>query len=123
VASGVVVRKEPNMTQKSLAEALEETVSFIKRAIDRITRNESAEAEFHNVQAYILNVLELVERDPGINAAADDLQNAVRFFVIGLIDQGDAPRRGRLMREAYLRFHDRLMVARPSEHAQRMGLT
>ena len=111
------------MTHKHLVEALEETVGFIERALDRITRDEGAEAELHNVQAYILNVLELVERDPGIEAAADDLQNAVRFFVIGRIDQGDAPRRGRLMREAYLRFHDRLTAARPSEHAQRMGLT
>ncbi len=111
------------MTQKLLVEAIEETASFIERAIDRITRNEGAQAESHNVQAYILNILELVERDPGIDAAADDLQNAVRSFVIGLIDQGDAPRRGRLMREAYLRFHDRLTAARPSEHARRMGLT
>ncbi len=111
------------MTQKHLAEALEETVSFIERAIDSITRNEGAEAELHNVQAYILNILELVERDPGINAAADDLQNAARSFVIGLVDRGDAARRGRLMREAYLRFHDRLATARPSEHARHMGLT
>ena len=111
------------MTHKHLAEALEETMSFIERALDRITRNEGAEAELHNVQAYVLNILELVDRDPGIDAAADDLQNAARFFVVGLIDQGDAPRRGRLMREAYLRFHDRLTVARPSEDAQRMGLT
>ncbi len=111
------------MTHKHLVEALEETAGFIERALDRITRNEGAEAELHNVQAYLLNVLELVDRDPGIEAAADDLQNAVRFFVIGRIDQGDAPRRGRLMREAYLRFHDRLTAARPSEHARRIGLT
>lgn len=111
------------MTQKPFVEAIEETVSFIERAIDRVARNEGAEAEFHNVQAYILNILELVERDAGIEAAADDLQNAVRFFVVTLADQGDAPRRGRLMREAYLRFHDRLATARPSEHARRMGLT
>ncbi len=111
------------MTQKSFTETLEETMSFIERALDRITRNEGAEAELHNVQAYVLNILELVDRDPGIDAAADDLQNAVRSFVVGRIDQGDAPRRGRLMREAYLRFHDRLTAARPSEHARRMGLT
>ncbi len=67
------------MTQKSFAEALEETMSFIERALDRITRNEGAEAELHNVQAYVLNILELVDRDPGIDAAADDLQRAARF--------------------------------------------
>ena len=109
--------------QKSFVQAMEETAGFIERAIDRIARNEGAEAEVHNVQAYVLNILELVERDPGIDAAADDLQQAVRFFLVGLIDQSDTPRRGRLMREAYLRFHDRLAVARPSEDAQRLGLT
>ncbi len=111
------------MTQKTLSQALEETTSFIERAIDRIGRDDEAEVELHNLRAYVLNILELVERDPGIEAAASDLHEAARLFVSSLRDERNTPRRGRLMREAYLRFHDRLTSARPNEHAQRLGLT
>jgi hypothetical protein len=40
-----MLRRGPNMTHKHLIEALEETVGFIERALDRITRDEGAEAE------------------------------------------------------------------------------
>jgi hypothetical protein len=58
---------------RSLHDALEETLGFIQRALDRIRAGEGAEVELHNVRAYLLNILELVERDPGIEAASDDL--------------------------------------------------
>jgi hypothetical protein len=57
----------------SLHDALEETLGFIQRALDRIRADDNAEAELHNVRAYLVNVLELVERDPGVKAASDDL--------------------------------------------------
>ena len=57
---------------RSLHDALEETLGFIQRALDRIRAGDNAEAELHNVRAYLVNVLELVERDPGIEAASDD---------------------------------------------------
>jgi hypothetical protein len=47
---------------RSLQDALEETLGFIKRALDHIGAAEGAEAELHNVRAYLLNILELVLR-------------------------------------------------------------
>jgi hypothetical protein len=105
--------------RRSLHDALEETLGFIQRALDRIVAGEGVEAELHNVRAYLLNILELVERDPGIEAASDDLY-AVAKKLAGGMDQGT--RMSRLLHEAFLRFGDRLAAARPSEQARALGL-
>src|SRR3954447_22994798 len=44
---------------RSLHDALDETLGFIQRALDRIRDGEGAEAELHNVRAYLVNLLEL----------------------------------------------------------------
>jgi hypothetical protein len=103
---------------RSLHDALEETLGLIQRALDGIRAGEGAEAELHNVRAYLLNILELVERDPGIEAASDDLY-AVAKELAGGPDLG--PRLSRLLHEAFLRFADRLASARPSEQAASLG--
>jgi hypothetical protein len=46
----------------------------------------------HNLQAHLLNLLELIERDAGITAAADDLLSTATAFI-----EGDHPARGRLL--------------------------
>jgi hypothetical protein len=113
------------MASKSLTEALEEALGFVERAIAKIERREDAETELHNVRAYILNILDLVERTPGIAAAADDLYAAV-VAVESAGRDGEVtadPRRVRLLREARDRFRDRISRARPSEQAKHLGLT
>ena len=109
---------------KTLAEALEETLGFMDRALSKIEQREGAEAEAHNLRAYLLNALDLVERDPGIDAAADDLDVSVSAFVKVRAD--GRPLRSaqlRMPREAFNKFRERLVLARPSENARRMGLT
>jgi hypothetical protein len=105
---------------RSLQDALHETLGFVRRALDRIHAGEGAEAELHNVRAYLVNVLDLVERDPGIEAASDDLYAVAQRLAEGN-DKG--PRMRRLLVEAFQRFHDRLALARPSERALQMGLS
>jgi hypothetical protein len=68
---------------RSLHHALEETLGFIERALDRIRAGEAAAAELHNVRAYLVNILELVERDPGIEAASDDLYSVAKELAGG----------------------------------------
>jgi hypothetical protein len=68
----------------------------------------------------LVNVLELVERDPGIEAASDDLSAVAKVLAEGA-DRG--PRMSRLLDEAMMRFRDRLTLARPSEQARHMGLS
>jgi hypothetical protein len=43
---------------RSLHDALEETLGFIQRALDRIRTGQGADAELHNIRAYLLNILE-----------------------------------------------------------------
>jgi len=104
---------------RSLHDALEETLGFIQRALDRIRAGDNAEAELHNVRAYLVNILELVERDPGIEATSDDLYQVAAVLTEGT-DKGT--RMARLLNEAFLRLGDRLAFARPSERALQMGL-
>jgi hypothetical protein len=71
------------------------------------------------VRTYLVNILELVERDPGIEAASDDLYAVAKELARG-VDQGT--RMPGLLGEAFLRFGDRLAAARPSEQARALGL-
>jgi hypothetical protein len=105
---------------RSLHDALDETLGFVERALDRIRNGDSAEAELHNVRAYLINILDLVERDPGIEAASDDLYQVAAVLAQGT-DKG--PRTSRLLNEALLRFRERLALAQPSERALQMGLS
>ena len=65
----------------TLAQTLAETLEFVEGAITRIEGGESREVEAHNIRAYLVNTLELVDRDPGIEAAADDLYAVAAAFV------------------------------------------
>ena len=108
----------------TLAETLSETLSFIERALMRIENGESAEAEAHNIRAYLVNTLELVERDPGIEAAADDLYAVAAAFLEGhqRAEHGPERRGRRVLREAFLRLEAKLGAGRPSDKATAMGL-
>ena len=105
----------------TLAETIAETLSFIERALVRVEKGESAEAEADNIRAYLVNTLELIERDPGIEAAADDLYAVVVAFVMGHQQAEHGPDR-RVLREAFLRLQDKLAASRPSDKATAMGL-
>ena len=102
---------------KSLAEMLEEGIASIKDALTQLEQLEHAQIGLHNLQAHLLNLLELIERDAGVTAAADDLLSTATAF-----HEGDHPARARLLREAFRRFQDRLQSARLSEHGRMMGL-
>ena len=116
--------------ERSFDDALADTVSFIERALARIEQQDGADAELHNIRAYLINVLELVERNPGIEAAADDLRDAAASYVLaqdgrtadgGRLELNAA--RGRALADAFARLRDRLLQARPSEQARHMGLS
>lgn len=112
------------MTQ-ALSGVLEETVAYVERALARIEKGEGAETEAHNIRAYLINTLELVDRDPGIDAAADDLYAVAAAFATGSPQPEHGPdrREERVLREAFLRLRDKLAGARPSEKARAMGIT
>lgn len=111
------------MTQ-SFAAAIGESLEYVERALARIDGGEGAETEAHNIRAYLVNTLELTDRDSGIEAAADDLYATARAFAVGhaQADHGPERRDRRVLREAFLRLQEKLSEARLSEKARGMGL-
>jgi hypothetical protein len=107
----------------TLAETIAETLSFIDRALTRIENGESAEAEAHDIRAYLVMTLELLDRDPGIEAAADDLHAVVAAFVTGhqRAEHGPERRDRRVLREAFLRLQAKLATGQPSDNARTRG--
>ena len=101
---------------KLLAE-MTERITGIADALTQLEQRDYAQTGLHNLQAHLSNLLELIERDAGITAAADDLLSTATAFI-----KGDHPARARLLREAFQRFQDRLQSARLSEHGRMMGL-
>jgi len=65
-----------------------------------------------------------LERDPGIEAAADDLYATVMAFVTTHKDaeHGSERRDRRVVREAFLRLEAKLAAGRPSDNARALGL-
>jgi hypothetical protein len=96
---------------------MKERITGIADALTQLEQRDHAQAGLHNLQAHLLNLLELIERDAGITAAADDLLSTATAFI-----EGEHPARARLLREAFKRFQDRLPSARLSEHGRMLGL-
>ena len=78
------------MTQ-TFAAAIQETLEYVERALARLEQGDGAAAEVHNIRAYLVNTLELTKRDPGIEAAADDLYATATAFVAGQGIQSNVP--------------------------------
>ena len=65
----------------SFSEAIQTTMDLIAQAIARIEQNHGEPDELHNMRAHLVELLRLMERSPGIDAAADDLDAAATGFV------------------------------------------
>ena len=116
------------MPSGSFNGAITETFGSIERALARIEEQDGGDVGLHHLRADLLSLLELVERNSGIEAAVDDLYASASRFVAAR-DQpsgNEGPpeaRRSRLLREARERLSDRLASAVPNEHAKRLGLS
>ena len=105
-----------------LTEAVDEAIEAIEAILAQLDRTPDSEAGLGDLRSQILSILWLVERDPGIEAAADDLYNAATA-VVRVVDDGDSGvRHKRIMNEANLRFRERLRTATPSQQAIKLGL-
>ncbi|WP_210492703.1 hypothetical protein [Microvirga antarctica] len=106
-----------------LNDAVHQATDAIDGILAALSREPESEAGLGDLRAQILSILWLVERDPGIEAAADDLFNAAAA-VVRVVDDGDSGlRHKRIMNEANGRFRERLHTAVPSQQALKLGLT
>lgn len=103
--------------------AKRERLVFIERAVAGIARGDGAPAALRELSAFLLDLLSLVGRDPGLELAADDLHDAATMLAAERGPEAGArdPRRRRLLDDACRRFRERLDLAGPSGRAQLMG--
>ena len=121
VATAPVEAFEPAPSQTNpFVAAMRERLGFLEGAVVRMEQGSGADAALREIGTFLLDLLTLVERDPGLELAADDLYEAAAILAGGP-SIADA-RRWRLLRDAARRFRERLDAAHPGERARRLGL-
>jgi hypothetical protein len=96
--------------------ALADLLAQVERAAMTFEQG-GREIDLHDLRAALIDVLSLIERDPGIEAATEDLYDAAAAFRPDVTASTPLARRLRLLREARLRYCERLTGARPGERA------
>ncbi len=101
------------MTPSTFASILEDRVKQIEEAVALIERGDGRTPELASLRADLIDMLEHIERDPGIEAAADALYNAAARTVVETSERERIARDRRILREAALRLRERLNTAQP----------
>ena len=91
----------------SFAPSLEEMLARVERAAQAIEQG-GQEIVLHDLRLALIDVMCLIERNPGIEAAAQDLYDAASAFAS---DAQQSKRRLRVLRDARVRFRERLTRA------------
>ena len=99
------------MTSALLAETLNDRLSAIEFALSRIRQRQGTHTEARKVRSYLMDVLDLVQRNSEVDAAVDDLHRSVCAFVEVDPREGDMETRRGLLAEAQSKFLDRLKAA------------
>ena len=113
------------MTLKTFSTRLDEVLGLVEPAVTGIEQGHGA-AELLKLEELLcralVDLLRLIRRDPGIEAATWDLYGAAVALVRDH-GAGEMPmaRKQRLLREAHRRFHDRLGSAQPQRRHSRRG--
>ena len=94
--------------------ALEDLLAQVERAATKFEQG-GREIDLHDLRAALIDILSLIERDPGIEAATEDLYDAAAAFRPDVTASTPLARRLRLLREARWRYCERMTGARPGE--------
>jgi hypothetical protein len=125
-SSGAVVgrRYDSAMTAQSFAGYLAETLDGIESVVQRILSRETSRRELENLHAGLVRLVEVIDYNPGIDAAADDLYQAARAFVSHhhWANPETDPRWERHLMETLDRLRQRLAAACPGHKARALGL-
>jgi hypothetical protein len=99
------------MTFKILTDAVDEQLALVATVL-RTVEQGGETAGLCDLATHLVRVLRLFERNPGIEAAADDLYAAAAALVRENTTLPQPTARGRrLLKEAYVRFCSRLEAA------------
>jgi hypothetical protein len=95
-----------------LAPAFEEALGLVDDAVTAIENGRGGDAELGVITSNLARAWRLVDRDPGLEVAAADLLDGAAALARAPIP-ATAFRLRRLVRDAQLRFRERLASARP----------
>ena len=96
----------------ALAVAFEEAMGLVDQAVTAIEDGRGGDAELRAITVNLARAWRLVDRDPGLEVAAADLLDGAAALIRAPIPAA-AFRVRRLVRDAQMRFGDRLACARP----------
>jgi hypothetical protein len=103
--------KGKQMMFKILTDAVDEKLALIAPVVRKIEQGGQS-ADLRDLASHVVRALRLFQRNPGIEAAADDLYAAACALVRENTTFLQPTTRGRrLLNEAYLRFRNRLEAA------------
>ncbi len=114
------------MTDKSFAETIRERVAAVEVVAEAIAEH-GRETDLRDLRVLLINTMSLLSRDPGVEAAVDDLYAAAREIVNDAA-AGVHPviRNVRCLRGALVRFSERVPVvsglSEPEEAPRFRGL-
>ncbi|MBB4041934.1 phosphate uptake regulator [Microvirga flocculans] len=99
------------MSESSIAQTIHERIEAVKKVVNLIAQS-GREDDLHDLRVLLINTTSLLKRDPGIEAAVDDLYAASAALVKDALS-GISPtaRSLRLLLSASERFCDRLTAA------------
>lgn len=96
------------MTQKTLAETIAERIAATELVVDVIAQH-GREADLRDLRVLLINTMSLLTRDPGVEAAVDDLYAASAALVRDVaVGSHPVPRNLRFLRSALARFTERV---------------
>ena len=97
------------MTLELREELLNNRVVGIDKALFQISQSRDAKDAALTIRAHLIDLLSLLGRNPGLEAAADDLSKTIMAFVqASAYGRSAEDRQERLLAEAYARYRDRL---------------
>ena len=105
------------VTPNAFSAARDELLTGIERAVAAIEQGGKS-AELHNLELMMFDVLRLIERDPGIETATQDLYDAAARFALDPTWSVPLVRQQRLLRDARARYRERLTGARPGQRTE-----
>jgi hypothetical protein len=95
------------MTHTSFPETINERLAAIELVVVRIARA-GDQSDLPDLRVLLIDVMGLLKRNPGVEAAADDLYAAAAAVAMDAhVDWQPATRKRRLLTDASLRFCDR----------------
>jgi hypothetical protein len=100
------------MTPELRDEIVSKRIVGIDSALIQISQDHDAKGAAVTIRAHLIDLLGLLDRNPGLDAASDDLYKSVMAIVeASAHGSGAEDRQVRLLAEAYARYRDRLGAA------------